>query len=306
MKIKFLLILSLFLAAMSCSKDEEPLPADWNPEDFLGSNWWQTDYSPQKTTTPKGLVYYKFVNKTDLPEWLLSKTESITYGYIMKAGSGDDILYFVYDEGKEYGLHYDALGYPTEDNPKLKDWIIIYKWDPNLGMSTPKGWYHYRLLNKANLPEWLLSKTESIARGYIMSAFSSDVHLYFIYDEDKENGQHYDAQGNPAKDNDKLKNWTIIYRWDPASGMLTPNGWGCYKLVNKEDLPAWLLSKTESIANGYIMKASSGDDILYFVCVKDNTDGNYYDAQGNPTTDNYKLRNWAIIYTWETHTDGIN
>ncbi len=298
MKIKFLLILSLFLAAMSCSKEDEPLPADWDPE-YTVSSWGYTDYSEQKTNTPKGSVYYKLVYKTDLPEWLLSKTESIAYGYIMKAGSGDDILYFVYDKEKEYGVHYDALGNQTTDNPKLKDWVIIYKWNPNLGLSTPKGWCTYRPFNKADLPEWLLSKTESIANGYIMRAlYGGDKIMYFVYDEDKEYGQHYDEQGNPAKDNDKIKHWVIIYRWDPTSGMLTPNGWGCYKLVNKEDLPAWLLSKTESIANGYIMKAGSGDNILYFVCCKDNTDGKYYDAQGNPTTYNYKLRNWAIIYTW--------
>ncbi len=300
MKIKFLLILSLFLAAMSCSKDEEPLFAGLDPEDLLSSEGY-IDYSEQKTNTPKGSVYYKFVNKTDLPEWLLSKTESIAYGYIMKAGSGDDILYFVYDEDKEYGVHYDAMGNPTTDNPKLKDWAIIYMWYPNSGMFTSKGWCTYRPLNKADLPEWLQSKTESIAKGYIMMAtsYTSDgLLLFFVYDEDKEYGQYYDEQGNPAKDNAKIKHWVIIYRWDPTSGMLTPNGWGRYKLVNKEDLPAWLLSKTESIANGYIMKAGSGDNIQYFVCGKDNTDGKYYDAQGNPPTDNYNLRNWVIIYTW--------
>ena len=213
MKLKFLLILPLLIAALSCTKDEPTLPPDWDTDDALDSNI-RADNPKGETTTAKGWVEFKLIKKSELPAWLVDMTESITKGYIMKAGSGNDLLYFVYDTEKEFGQHYDAQGHLTPDKHKLKDWAIIYKWDPSRGMSTPLGWVGYSIRKKEELPEWLQSKTDGISKGYIMMGGYIATRKYFVYDEDKEHGQFYDDQGN-TEDNTKYKNWVIIHKWSP-------------------------------------------------------------------------------------------
>ena len=296
MKLKVLLILPLLIAVLGCSKDEPTLPPDWDMDDALSSMIY-ADYSKQKINTPKGWVYYKFVDKKDWPTWLQRKAESINCGYIMKAGSGNELLYFVYDEEKEYGRHYDAQGNPTPDNPNLNDWTIIYKWPESFILFTPKGWVGYNFVEKEKLPAWMQNNAESIAKGYIMMAVGSN-ELFFVYDEGKKDGQYYDAQGNPTPDNPKIKHWRIIHRWDPSLGLLTPKGWADYRFVNKEELPAGLLRQTESIAKGYIVKTYNKDGFQYFVYDEDKKHGKYYDMQGNPTPDNPYHKYLVIIYKW--------
>lgn len=233
--------------------------------------------------------------------WLLDKTQSINWGYIMKAGSGDKLLYFVYDGEKEYGRHYNASGKPTEDNPKLKDWVIVYQWPQTKFMFTPKGLVPY--MNIA-MPDRVWSRKEGIDKGYILMPYPTPTtttkeFLYYFYDEDKDNGKYYDAQGNPAQNNPKLKDWTIIYKWDPSCGLFTPLGWVTYMLVSKENLHSWLCTMTESIPKGYILMG--GFPRRYYVYDEDKECGQYYDAQGNPLEDNSnsKFISGVIIYKWE-------
>lgn len=118
-------LLSVLLATVSCSKEKNLFPDDfdWNS---LSSSTPPT--SSTKILTPKGLAVIDLLNKEDLPTWTISLIEGISDGYIMKAGGGNDLLYFIYDVAKEFGQHYDAQGNPTSDNPRLKDWVIIYSW----------------------------------------------------------------------------------------------------------------------------------------------------------------------------------
>lgn len=118
MKLKLLVFMSLLLAAMGCGKDEPFIPNENSIPQI----------EDMKVPTPKGYVGFKLVDKQALPSWLQSLSETIERGYIMKAGSGENLLYFVYDYNGEIGQHYDANGNAAKDNPKLKDWIIIYYW----------------------------------------------------------------------------------------------------------------------------------------------------------------------------------
>ncbi len=124
MKTKVIL-LSLFLAATSCSKEKNLFPDDYDWNSLL---WSIPPTSSTQISTPKGMASFELVGKEDLPTWTLSLIEGISNGYIMKAGSGNDLLYFIYDVDKDFGQHYDAQGNPAPDNKKLKDWVIIYWW----------------------------------------------------------------------------------------------------------------------------------------------------------------------------------
>lgn len=116
-------LLSLLLAVVSCSKEENLFPDDYDWESLSSSN-----PTIKGMETPKGMASFELVGKEDLPTWTLSLIEGISNGYIMKAGCGNDLLYFIYDVDKDFGQHYNAQGNPAPDNKKLKDWVIIYWW----------------------------------------------------------------------------------------------------------------------------------------------------------------------------------